>query len=653
LNNQSGYETSTGKKTSKNYWGTTNYYTTYPIFPSTISPDGFNLSDWNGYTLAQQGSKANDTFAARDYGIQTNKGAWVINYNTAPQNFSVPSSSTWISAVQTAGTSITAKTIIANQTNSVQNFSITLSQSVSNASSSQLSSAWSESKTLAISAQISAQYEAMGAQFSSTLTESNTVSGTSTSSQSKSQTLSLISTLSTTVPAGFTYEYVLNYTVNKSGFGWSAPFTIQSGNIQWSANKSFVVSLPASNAAFAALDYGFPSDSLQYSSNSNEASGIFNGTSASVLNSEKKITSYVVTSPETPTVQTISSVSLGVDTPLAIRAADPTKPVPRPTPTTIGYSIKTNQSSQLLRGSNAADRLITAELGTNGQTLYGKQTYSLFAGDDYVSSHFTQDSVTLTLSGNKQISLGGGNDLIEAEVPGIAVPVKQYVSIDAGAGGDIIRFKNLSRTPLLFSELTLGSGKDTIEINLKDRGQAQFLFTDLEPGSDRIQLNGLKGKDLRFEAVPGGQLVGFYNDVKLLHFRSDFLGAASTRYSLNDQANKYEVAFLNFGFYALDSMPQTLTDLFVQFAGQSVTSLNNKLYTTWDQVKKADAYLTALTTKFVDLSAGAGISSTDRKTLIDGGIADAASSPSVSQWVNGISTNATALGITLTLPQGY
>ena len=644
LNQESGYQTSTKKSSKKNSWGTKTYYSTTDNFPTEIDPDGFNLDNWNGYSDSTKGSKANDTFSARYYGISTNSGAWVINYKTATNNWAAVDSSSWTQVSKTTGTSITAKTTIQNLLPVTQTYNITLSQGVTNTSSSQLSNAWSNSTTLAIGAQISAEYEVMGVEFSSTLTQSNTISGTSTSSQGSSQTQSINRSLSTPIPPDSTYEFVLQIDNSKAGFGWTAPYLIETDDVSWSADQKAVFTMGAGTAADYAVEYGYPSSAI-YSVTANSAFGVFAGTSASNYNSNASIQSYEVTSNESDSasLSASSSALMGSGGSADNQASGKLKFRPRAMTNGVGFSIKADTASRLLRGSMGDDRLFSSK----GK---GDQTFALFEGEDTLSSYGTNDNVSLALSGLKMVSTRAGKDKVFASAPGADQSIQTNVNLDVGSGRDQIHFNDLSNSQLLSGFITLGSGKDVVSINLNDRGSAQFLFTDLQPGKDRLELSGMDSKNLRFEATPGGQLVGFYNDTKLLHFRSDFLGAASSRYTLNKSTEKYEVAFLNFGFYALDSMPETLTDLFVQFAGQSVTSLNPKLYTSWDQVKRSEGYLEKLSTKMVKLGAGDAVSNKDQKNLIRYGIGQADSSSSIFDWINNLESKANSMGIDLTLP---
>jgi hypothetical protein len=647
LNQDSGYQTSTKKSSKKNSWGTkTYYYTSAWNYPSEINPDGFNLDNWNSYSDSTKGSKANNTFTARDYGISTNSGAWVINTKTATNNWAAVASSTWTQVSSTTGTSITAKTTIQNLLPVTQTYNVTLSQSVTNTSSSQLSNAWSNSTTLAIGADISAQFEVIGVGFSSTLTQSNTISGTSTSSQGSSQTQSLSRSLSTPIPANSTYEFVLQTDNSKAGFGWNAPYLIETDDVRWSADQEAVFTMGAGTAADYAIRYGFPSSAI-YSVTANSAYGVFAGTSASDYNSNATIKSYVVTSSES------DSASLSASSSALRGSADNQasgKLEPRDISNGVGFSIKADTASSLLRGSHSDDRLFSSQRDSQGRLLKGDQTFALFKGDDTVSSYHTNDNVSLALSGRKMVSTRSGKDKVFARAPRADQSIQTNVNLHVGSGKDQIHFDDLSNSQLLAGFITLGSGDDVVSINLNDRGSAQFLFTDLQPGKDRLELSGMDSKNLRFESTSGGHLVGFYNDTKLLHFRSDFLGAASSRYTLNKSTEKHEVAFLNFGFYALDSMPETLSDLFVQFAGQSVTSLNPKLYTSWDQVTRSEGYLEKLSTKMVKLGAGDAVSNKDLEPLISYGIDQADSSSSIFDWLNNLESKANSMGIDLTLP---
>jgi hypothetical protein len=651
LNQESGYQTSTKKSSKKNSWGTKTYYSTTYNYPTEIDPDGFTLSNWNSYSDSTKGSKANNTFSGRYYGISTNSGAWVINYKTATNNWAATDSSTWTQVSKTTGTSITAKTTIQNSLPVTQTYNITLSQGVTNTSSSQLSSAWSNSTTLAIGAQVSAQYEAIGVEFSSTLTQSNTISGTSTSSQGSSQTQSINRSLSTPIPPNSTYEFVLQIDNSKAGFGWTAPYLIETDDVRWSADQAAVFTMGAGTAANYAIEYGYPSSAI-YSVTANKAFGVFAGTSSSNYNSNASIKSYEVSSSESDSASLSASRSalMGSGGSADNQASGKLKFRPRAMTNGVGFSIKADTASRLLRGSMGDDRLFSSERDRQGRLLKGDQTFALFEGEDVLSSYGTNDDVSLTLSGLKMVSTRAGNDKVFTSAPGTAQSIQTNVNLDVGSGKDQIHFDDLSNSQLLSGFITLGSGKDVVSINLRNRGSAKFLFTDLQPGKDRLELSGMDGQNLRFEATPGGQLVGFYNDTKLLHFRSDFLGAASSRYTLNKSTEKYEVAFLNFGFYALDSMPETLTDLFVQFAGQSVTSLNKKLYTSWDQVKNSEGYLKMLSTKVVTLGAGDAVSSKDQKNLISYGIGEANSSSSIFEWINDLERKANSMGIDLTLP---
>lgn len=657
LNNDSGYQTSTKKTTKKNSWGTKTYTTVTPYYPTAIEPDGFTLENWNTYSDSTKGSKSNNTFTAREYGITTNSGAWVINYSTATGNWVASTGSTWTQISNTTGTSISASTIISNNTPTTQTYNVTLSQGVTNTSSSQLSNAWSNSTTLALGAQISAQYEAIGVEFSSTLTQSNTISGSNTTTQGTSDSQTISRSLSTPIPPGYTYEFVLQVNNSKASFGWSAPFLINTNDVHWSAEQIASYTMGAGDAANFALNYGYPSDALRYIT-ANSAYGVFAGTSASNYNSSAQIQSYVVESSESDSVSVKSArVSLGSDsTSTAETASGALRISPRASINSLGFSIKTDRASRLLRGSNGDDRLLSNKFGRDGQRLKGRQSFALFEGNDIVSSYNTQDDVTLNLSGFKTITTRGGKDRVTALAPDQPVEFKEHINIDVGSGNDLIRFKDLSHSQLLSSTITLGSGKDTVKINLANRGKAQFSFTDLQPGKDRIILQDGKANSLRFEAAPAGQLIGYYNDTKLLHFRSDFLGEASSRYTLNRSAEKYEVALLNFGYSTLGEMPATLTDLFVHFAGQSATSFNNSnndIYTDWKQAKDSDIYLKKLTRKVIDLGAEGEINRKDRNQLISNGLDLAASSSSVFEWVNGLEKEARGLGINLTLPSGF
>ena len=654
LNKESGYQTSTSKSSKKNSWGTKTYYSTTYNYPTTISPDGFTLSNWNTYSDSTKGSKANNTFTGRYYGISTNSGAWDINYKSATQNWSASAGSTWTKVSQATGTSITAKTTVQNLLPVTQTYNITLTQGVTNTSSSQLSNAWSNSTTLAIGGKISAQYEAIGVEFSSTLTQSNTISGTQTTSQGSAQNQTISRSLSTPIPPNSTYEFVLEIDNSKAGFGWTAPYLITTDDVRWSANQEAVFTMGAGTAADNAINYGYSSGAIA-SVTTNKAFGIFAGTSISNYNSNANIKSYQVTSSESTSssLTAARSALIGKDSLSGSARSASLSAKPRPTTNGIGFSISADQASRLLRGSQADDRLFSSERDSSGKLLTGKQNFALFDGNDVASSYGTQDQVELNLSGQKLITTRDGNDVVTASAPSEAVTFKNNVTIDVGSGDDRINFNDLSRSQLVSSFITLGSGKDVISINLSNRGQAQFLFTDMQPGQDRLELKGLDSKDLRFEAAPGGQLIGFYNDTKLLQFRSDFLGAASSRYTLNKSTEKYEVAFLNFGYYALDSMPETLTDLFVQFAGQSVTSLDKKIYTSWNQVKGSHGYLQQLTDKVVTLGAGSGISQKNYDKLVNYGVGSATSSSSIFEWITGLENKASNLGVSLTLPDGF
>jgi len=655
LNKQSGYQTSTSKSSKKNSWGTKTYYSTTYNYPTTIQPDGFTLSNWNTYSNSTKGTKSNNTFGVngdRYYGITTNSGAWVINYKTSTKNWQASGGSTWTQVSNSTGTSISAKTTIYNNTPTSATYNVTLTQGVTNTSSSQLSSAWSNSTTLALGSQISAQYEAIGVQFSTTLTQSNTISGSSTSSQSSSDSQSLSRSLSQAIPAYTAYEFVLTINNSKAGFGWTAPFLIDTNDVHWTADQNASFTMGAGEAANDALTHGYPSEALRYYTN-DKAYGVFAGTSASDYNSEAKISTYVVSSSESDSGSLQASRSSLSSANSVNSQSASLMHRPRPTVNGFGFSINTDRVSQLLRGSTSDDRLFSREFGNDGKILKGKETFLLFEGNDVASSYSTQDNVQLRLSGLKTITTRGGKDIVEAKAPDQNNSFSESVIIDVGSGKDAVRFSDLSRSQFVSSFITLGSGKDTVDINLQNRGQAQFLFTDFQPGQDHIQFEGMDGGNLVFVAAPGGQLVGYYNDTKLLHFRSDFLGAASNRYTLNKSTEKYEVAFLNFGYYSLDTMPSTLTDLFVQFAGQSVTSLNKELFTSWKQVQASQSYSKALARKVVNLGAGPDASAKDRDQLTKYGIASIAKTDSVFEWINGLENDANKLGINLTLPSGF
>lgn len=657
LNKQSGYQTSTKKSTKKNSWGTKTYTTITYNYPTTIDPDGFTLNNWNTYSNSTKGIKSNNTFSERGYGISTNSGAWVINYTTATQNFQVSANSSWQQASQTTGTSITASTTITNNTPTTQTYNVTLSQGVTNTSSSQLSNAWSNSTTLSLGAQISAQYEVMGVEYSSTLTNSNTISGSSTSTQTSSDSQSISRSLSSPIPPGYTYEFVLQINNSKAGFGWTAPYIIETNDVHWTADQSVSYIMGAGQAANFALEYGFSSGALRYLTN-NKAYGVFAGTSASNYNSSAQIKSYVVpSSGSTSESKQAAQSNLGVEAvsksnARLIQGGASSKDQPRPSINGLGFSIKADRASAELIGSNTDDRLFSSEFDGDGKRLEGIQNFAAFEGNDVISSYGTKDNVRFNLSGYKSVTTRDGKDFVTASAPENPVLFNQNVSIDVGIGNDRIRFEDLSRSQQLSSVITLGQGRDIVEINLRDRGQAQFLFTDFQPGKDRLVLNGLESGNLRFEEAPGGQLIGFYNNTKLLQFRSDFLGASSRRYTISESSEKYEVAFLNFGYYSLDKMPQTLTDLFVQFAGQAVTSLDKVVFTSWKQVKQSGDYFKELNRKVVELGAGSGISNEVRDKLIGAGLDLANTSSSIFDWIKGLETQANALGVNLALPSG-
>ena len=83
-------------------------------------------------------------------------------------------------------------------------------------------------------------------------------------------------------------------------------------------------------------------------------------------------------------------------------------------------------------------------------------------------------------------------------------------------------------------------------------------------------------------------MIGFLNDKKLLHFTHDIVEQATNKYSISDAIDKYEVALLNFGYLALESMPSTWNDLFVNFVGLSVLDHASNIYESWEQIITSD-----------------------------------------------------------------
>ena len=650
------YCTSTNKTSKKNKWGTKTYHNTHYNFPSTIEPQGFDLDNWNSYSDSVKGSKAIDVYTNNAYDTTLNPGVWEVYTSTAASNFSASSDSEWGYASTSTGTGGSAKQIFQNNTAETATASITLSQGVSNTTSTTLTSGWSNSSTLAIGASISAEYEAIAATYSAelstTLTESNTVSGSDTSSQSYSETLTLSSSFSFPVPPSSTYTFVLAWSNNKGGFGWTAPYKIISDDVNFKAKKSYSTTLGAGEAANAALNYGYNSNSLEYVSN-NTALGYFSGISSQDYNTTA--TYQVFKKGEPVSTSSDRSSQRLKSRSLPLNHLSDSNDLIDVDINGHGLSVEISSSRHFGLGTNGHDRFIFNN--TDKQLRSADISYYLGSGNDRVISGPSHDSILLdSVGSHKHISSGGGHDIIQIN-GNKSDNTDTTITIDPGKGKNSIHLDKLSKYSDLTLALEMNKGRDIVSLKkiTSYDSDINIILHNFELGKDFLDFKGSDVHDVDFTSSPHGHLLGYVDDQKLFHFTDNIIDQASEKYHISDKIDKYEVALLNFGYLSLDTIPSTWNDLFLSFVGLSVTDSDSTIFNSWSELvdsKSVIDYLSSYAEQLLELGSST-IPSDTVQSIVSSVPSYIDSSSSIYDFIEQISNQASSSGHSLTLPDSY
>lgn len=657
------YCTSTNKTEKKNKWGTKKYHNTHYNFPSSIEPQGFDLDNWNSYSDSVKGSKAVEVFTNNTYNTSLNPGVWEVYTSTAASNFSASSDSEWGYATPTTGTGGSAKKVYQNSTEETATAQVTLTQGVSNTTSTTLTSAWSDSTTLAIGAKLSAEFETVGAkygaEFSTTLTESNTISGSDSSSQSKSSSLTLSSSFSFPVPPSSTYTFVLAWSNNKGGVGWTAPYKIISDDVTFKAKKSYSTTLGAGEAAKQALYYGYNTNSLEYVSN-NKALGYFSGVSSQEYNTTATYQVFAkgdpVSSSSDVTTSSARSIERSKSRVLPLNHLKDTYVLNDVDVNGVGLSVEMASRRHFGLGTHGDDRFTYSKAKVD-RLKSADLSYYLGSGNDRVISGPSNDNILLdSVGSNKYISTRGGHDKIQIN-GNKSDNTETTITIDPGKGKNSIHLDKLLKYSDLTLALDMNNGRDILSFRkLTDYdSNITIILHDFELGKDFLDFQGSDVHDVDFTSTPDGQLLGYVGDQKLFHFTSNIIDQASKKYHISDKVDKYEVALLNFGYLSLDTIPSTWNDLFLSFVGLSVTDSDSNIFNSWSELVDSSSaidYLSSYAEKLLDLGS-ATIPSGTVQSIVSSVPSYINSSSSIYDFIEQVSNQASSSGHSLTLPDSY
>lgn len=493
--------TATGTGSYKDGWGKSHSYTyTYTVYGlSTINPDGFNLTQWNSYNLATQGSKANDTYF-------NNGGGYNLNANTSGLTITQnPGDITYGTPVQTVSTEPaqnssgqTVSTTIDNTLGSTPiTQSLSLTYEITDSSNSSTTNGWSNTFTIGVGASVSAEIDGIGAEVNTSVTNATTIDSSDTSGTENSQSSTTSQTTQVTVDPGYKIQVVVNYNSQNITLPYTSPVTV-TGSSKLTDMYGNSLSYNVGDAVQTAIQYGMPNSAYAQGTNTTGSSTVAKllatGNIYNLNSTDFTITQYTLASPSTPASSSLALRSIdasddGSDVPMLGLSA-PARALALGSDVIFGGKIDSALHSAVARADGA-----TITIKEAGRPARSVKTGLMYTSDD----NNVRGSVATGSSGNDWIELSGRNQVAHTFggsdiVKGSKFADKIYSdgdyetgdNISAGAGADLIVSNNSG------DKIDAGVGSDRVFLTL-DNGAVDDVT--LGAGDDQLYLavdSGLK-----------------------------------------------------------------------------------------------------------------------------------------------------------------